>query len=136
MSNLSATQTAILRSIFGAAPDKAVCSLEVALRGEKAGAGPMAAVYDLIAREANERRSRTTVFAPLVRLCAYQPGRLVRFPSAVIALLWSALRAAHPTLVGAAETSSLAKTEDPMAAETYDELCLVCAAGLRTQAPE
>jgi hypothetical protein len=136
MPNLSASQTAVLRSIFGAAPDGAVCSLEQALRGEATRGGPMAGVYELVAHEAAERKVRSAVFAPLIRLCAHAPGSAIRFPSAVIPLLWSAVRMAEPGLAQSAMVFSAQKTESPQAVECYNQLCMAAAAGLRLEADE
>jgi hypothetical protein len=126
----------VLRSIFGAAPDNAVTGLEFALRSEASRGGAMAAVHDLVAREAAERRVRGAVFQPVARLCAHPSGKAIRFPPAVVALLWSAVRMAEPELSETAEILSAAKKEDPSAAETYDRLCQAAAAGLRLEAPE
>lgn len=136
MPNLSSYQTAVLRSIFVAAPDSAVCSLERALRGEATRGGSMAAVYDLIADEADQRRVRAAVFAPLMRLCAPGRGKAVRFPNAIIPLLWTALRQAHQELTEDAMAFSAKQSDDPSAVDIYDQLCVAATAGLRLEAAE
>ena len=136
MPNLSSYQSAVLRSIFVAAPDTAVCSLERALRGEAGSASAMSAVYELIAREAENRRVRAAVFAPLVRLCASSPDKAIRFPPAIISLLWTALLQAEPPLAEAALAFSAKHCEDPLAIDVYNQLCAAAAAGLRLEAAE
>ncbi|MDR3507101.1 MAG: hypothetical protein P4L64_04305 [Caulobacteraceae bacterium] len=137
MSNLSDSQTTILRSIFSSAPDSAVASLESALSGEVERGGPMAAVHALVAREAVERRLRSLIFAPLAPLCKNHGGPYPRFSSKVLTLLCQALRETTPAGIRAAEAiGPLEDEEDRIyAAGVFDNLCRIAARGLRNDTP-
>ena len=130
MTGLTATQTTFLRSIFTAAPDAAVSSLEKALASEADGGGAMACVYSLVTEEAGERRVRSSVFGPLVALCRPTKSRALRFPPRTIANLWQALRVACPDEVVMAQRACL--RDEAESAEIYDRLCALAAEGLRT----
>ena len=138
MSNsLSVSQSTILRSIFSAAPDSAVVSLEAALSGEVTRGGAMAEVHGLVAQEATSRRLRGLVFLPVAPLC--KPGRrtMPHFPAQTLALLWTATSAANPGAARAAEALGPCEDDDDrvFAAKVCDSLCATAAAGLRGDDP-
>jgi hypothetical protein len=136
MANLTASQSAVLRSIFVAAPDTVVFGLEKALRGEAGRPGSMAAVYSLLSDEAAQRKVRGMVFAPLMKLCSASTPGVIRFPKAAIALTWAALVQAQPQMTKAAITASTAKTQDAAAIDLFNKLCVIAAEGLREEKPE
>src|SRR5262245_58837045 len=98
MSNLSDSQSTILRSIFSAAPDTAVIGLEQALAHEIGRGGAMAQVHTLVAEEATGRRARNLAFMPLAPLCKPGRGPSPRFPAETLALLWAATCATDPAV--------------------------------------
>ena len=139
MSGLTETQTSVLRTLFGVAPDSAVRNLERALSEEAGGAGAMAAVYGMVAREAGERRAKHAVFAPLLALCVPRDGSPLSFPPSVLAALWAALRETNPTdtdaAVACAGKKKASEESLALAAEIYDRLCVEAALGLRERSP-
>ncbi|HEX4180177.1 MAG TPA: hypothetical protein VHY32_05255 [Caulobacteraceae bacterium] len=134
MAGLTETQATILRTLFGTAPDTAVQNLERALAEEAFGGGPMATVYGLVAREAQERRAKQVIFQPLLAL-----GKAGAFPPGVLKTLWAALRAVRSDQADTAVSySSRKKISDEnlaKAMEVYDALCAEAARGLRGGAP-
>lgn len=135
MAGLTETQASVLRTLFGSAPDMAVSNLERALAEEAFGGGPMATVYGLVAREAQERRAKQTVFEPLLAL-----ARKGVFPPGVLKSLWLALREICGGDVDTAVSySSRKKISDEnlaKAVEIYDRLCGVTAEAVRAQRPQ
>jgi hypothetical protein len=140
MPGLTNTQASVLRTLFGSAPDSAVRNLERALSEEAMSGGPMAAVYRLVANEASERRAKQAVFEPLLSLCGLTPSKSAdSFPPLALSVLWLALRetcdADAEAAVGFATKKNPSEESLASAAEIYDRLCQVAAAGLREQAP-
>ncbi len=136
MPNLSDSQSTILRSIFSAAPDTAVISLEQALAHEVSRGGAMAQVHSLVAQEATNRRARTLAFMPLAPLCKQGQGPSPRFPAETLALLWTAAHAADPTATRAVEAVGSCQDEDEraFAHKACDAVCQIAADGLRAGA--
>jgi len=135
MPGLTDTQASVLRTLFGSAPDSAVRNLERALSEEAMGGGSMAAVYNLVAKEAYERRAKQTVFEPVIALCAPKG----EFPALTAKVLWAALRAVCASdvelAIGFASKKKPSDASVAAAAEIYDRLCLAAAAGLRDEKP-
>jgi len=135
MSILSNGQSSILKSLFGAVPDSAVDTLEMALACEASRGGAIAEVYDLIAEEAADRRIRAQVFGPLAALCKPSDGPSLRFPTGLPKLLMTALRAARPDLVLQARIADARRNQPDPEIEidpaVYDQLCSAAACGLR-----
>ena len=129
MTGLTHTQTTVLRDIFRAAPVAAVYNLEKALAGEVDGGGAMAAVYALVAQEADVRRVRSAVFGPIAAVCCPTKSRALRFPGRTLSTLWEALRTTQPGLASVAE--GFRGRDDPGAADVYNQLCAAGAEGLR-----
>jgi hypothetical protein len=129
MPGLSESQTTFLRSVFSAAPDAAVSSLQKALSTE-VHQGAMARVVGLVAEEAADRRVRAAVFGPVMALCRPTKSRALRFPSRTIPLLWTALRETYRDEVALAESACL--RDEVRNAEIYDRLCYIAADSLRT----
>jgi hypothetical protein len=134
MAGLTETQATVLRTLFGAAPDAAVRGLERALAEEAFGGGPMATVYGLVAREAQERRAKQMVFEPLLALC-----RTGGFSPGVLKALWLALRRVNggdaDTVVSYSSKKKISEENLAKAVEVCDRLCGVAASGLREDAP-
>jgi hypothetical protein len=138
MASLSVAQSSVLRTLFGAAPDSAVRTLERALSEEAQGGDAMAEVYDLVAKEAGERRAKHAVFEPLIALCGPAARASRRFPSQTLAALWTGLCSACPSDTAAAVSIAVkikAAEENLAAAELFDHLCGVAAKGLRRENP-
>ncbi len=136
MPALTTRQSAVIATLFAAAPDAAVRRLEQALAEEIDQGGPLAEVHALIAKESAERRVRAAVLGPVIPLCRPSDLGDARFPAATIPRLWRALRATCPDLVAAAETACLGFEEDERRPfEIYDQLCAEAADGLRGEDP-
>jgi hypothetical protein len=138
MPSLSVAQSSVLRTLFGAAPDSAVRTLERALSEEALGGDAMAEVYDLVAKEAGERRAKKAVFEPLIALCGPAARASHRFPSQTLAALWTGLCSVCPSDTAAAASIAgkiRSAEENPTAAELFDHLCGVAAKGLRQANP-
>jgi hypothetical protein len=138
MSNLSTSQTSILRSIFSSAPDSAVVNLEQALANEVKRGGPMAEVHGLVAQEATNRRARSVAFMPLLPLCRQTLGPYPTFPPQTLALLWAACRDAAPAAARAVEALGPIRDEDEraFAHSVCDAVCRTAADGLRSSQGE
>ena len=138
MPKLTDAQTSILSSLFGAAPNAAVETLERALACEAPQGGAMAAVYDLIAAEAADRRMRAQAFGPISALCRTTNDTPTRFPADVLKPLWKAVCAVRPDMADRLRIAD-ARRGDPEASreqEACDQLCAAAAAGLRASAEE
>jgi hypothetical protein len=133
MAGLTETQANVLRTLFGSAPDTAVSQLERALAEEAFGGGAMAAVYALVAKEAQERRTKQAVFEPLLALC-----HAGRFPLGVLKTLWvgvHAVSAADAETAVSYASKKISEENLVKAAEVYDRLCAAAAEGLRAGNP-
>ena len=129
-----------MRTLFGSAPDSAVRDLERALSEEAMSGGPMAAVYNLVANEAAERRTKQVVFEPLIALCTpSRDGSRPGFPPQTLKALWAALRdtCGGDTDSAVSYASKKRPSDDTLAKafELYDRLCAAAALGLREQKP-
>jgi hypothetical protein len=112
----------------------AVRNLERALSEEAMSGGAMAQVYGLVAKEAQERHAKQTVFEPLLVLCGGEG-----FPRSVLKALWAALHLTHggdaDTAVSYATKKKISEENLAKAVEIYDRLCLAAADGLREADP-
>ena len=136
MTGLTDNQASVLQALFAAAPDAAICNLERALAEAAEAGGAMAAVHNMIAQEADDRRARTEAFAGLLAVCRPAGGSPARFPTQTLALLWAALRATCASEVQAALAACASREADEAApAAIYDGLCAIAAEGLRGDAP-
>ena len=136
MAGLTEYQRSVLGTVFSAAPDATLRRLEQALAAEADQGGALALVHAQIAKEAGERRLRSTVLGPVVPLCRPSDLGDRRFPAATIAKLWNALRATCPEHVAAAESACLGLDEDEASpSEIFNHLCARAADGLRDGDP-
>jgi hypothetical protein len=135
MPGLTESRMSVIRTLIDAAPDSAIRSLDMALSADSSG-GPMATIREMVAAEAEQRRTRSMTFGPLAKLCPAVPTmRHECFPPKVMRTLWTALKTEQPDAVAAAVGASLGwKTEaiDPV---PFDHLVTAAAAGLRAGGP-
>src|SRR5580704_6884471 len=129
---LTDSQIAGLRTLFAVATDAVVRNLELALAEDAARGGPIAAVHQMAAEEARDRRVRSVVLGPVAALCRPSQWSGVRFPAAALSAVWRGLKDAEPAQALAAEQAMSAARDvaEPMPG-VYDELCLAAAQGLR-----
>ena len=134
MADLSESQIAGLKTLFSVAGDSVVRSLEVALAEDAARGGPIAAVHQMAAAEAQDRRVRRMVLGPVAPLCRPSPWSAVSFPAAALSAIWRGMRDSAPAEVRAAEEACAAPRDpDQPPAAVFDELCLAAARGLRNE---
>jgi hypothetical protein len=132
---LTDSQIAGLKTLFAVATDAVVRNLELALAEDAARGGPIAAVHQMAAEEARDRRVRGVVLGPVARLCRRSSWGTVAFPAAALSAVWRGLKDAESAQVRAAEeaTSAPRGAGEPTPA-VFDELCLAAAQGLRNEA--
>jgi hypothetical protein len=132
---LTDSQIAGLKTLFSVATDAVVFNLELALAEDAGRGGPIAAVHQMAAEEARDRRVRGVVLGPVARLCRPSSWSTVAFPAAALSAVWRGLKDAEPAQLRAAEEATSAPREagEPTPA-VFDELCLAAAQGLRNEA--
>jgi hypothetical protein len=138
MTKLTDSQNSVLSSLFSAAPNSAVETLERALACEARQGGAIAQVYDLIASEAADRRMRAQAFGPISALCRPTNETPNLFPGDVLKPLWKAVCAVRPEMVERLRIAD-ARRADPEASreqDACDQLCAAAAAGLRAPTEE
>ena len=135
VAGLTDSQIAGLKTLFTVATDSVVRSLELALAEDAQRGGPIAAVHQMAAEEARDRRVRGVVLGPVAPLCRPSNWSAVSFPSAALSAVWRGLKDAESANVIAAEEAAAAARNagDPTPA-IFDELCLAAAQGLRNEA--
>src|SRR4051812_37478914 len=131
MPGLTESRMSVIRTLIDAAPDSAIRSLDMALSAD-ASEGPMAVIREMVAAEAEQRRTRSMVFGPIAKLCpAKATMRHECFPTKVLPTLWKALRADRSEAVAAAIAASQAWKNDEIDPTPFDYLVTQAAAGLR-----
>jgi hypothetical protein len=132
MSQISEAKLQIIRTLLEQAPDSAVRTLLRALCDGELDAGLMA-VRTLVEQEANERRARNVVLAPLASLCGVD-ARLstIHFPPRTLKLIWKGLTAVAPPDVDRAVTMVADWRPDEGSPVDYDALCAVAVRELRS----
>ena len=138
MTKLTDPQVSVLSSLFGAAPNSAVDTLERALACEAPQGGAIAEVYGLVAAEAADRRMRAHAFGPISALCRTANDTPVRFPPEILKLLWKAVSAVRPEMVDRLRIAD-SRRSDPEASRelaSCDQICAAAAAGLRAPGEE
>src|SRR5436190_11883498 len=135
MPGLTESRMSVIRTLIDAAPDSVIRSLDMALSAD-ASEGPMAVIREMVAAEAEQRRTRSMTFGPLAKLCPSRPtSRHECFPSKVLPALWKALKAEQATAVAAAVGASRAWKNDEIDPAPFDQLVDAAAAGLRGAKP-
>ncbi|HXQ45239.1 MAG TPA: hypothetical protein VN806_01410 [Caulobacteraceae bacterium] len=135
MPGLTDSQIAGLKTLFAVATDSVVRSLELALAEDAARGGPIAAVHQMAAEEARDRRVRGVVLGPVTALCRPSQWSTVSFPAAALSLVWRGLKDAESKQVRLAEeAASAARDVGAPTPGVFDELCLAAAQGLRNEA--
>lgn len=136
MASLSDRQRSVLGSVFATAPDHTVRRLEMALLDDAELGGALAEVHRLVTREGVERKVRNAVLGPVIPLCRPSPLGDRRFPAQTIPLIWTALHAALPQHVAAAEQACCGLEAGEMSPdEVYNHLCARAADALRDDDP-
>jgi hypothetical protein len=133
MSGLTPAQLSALQGVLAQTPDAAIERLERSLE-EEAGLAALKPVRDMVRSEAEDRRARAAVFAPLLPLCRATAGGPLSFPIAALAQLWRALKARKPGLVETATDFGRRVRPPEDAAQVLDALCREAAKGLREAA--
>lgn len=132
MSGLPDHKIDIVRTLMQAAPDRVVGRLQMALSG--GGDDPaLAEVRQMVQREAQDRRLRNMVLAPIAPLCVgdgRDPQRLV-FPLRVLGLIWRGLKAEAPLEVIAADELMEDFRPDESSPQAFDDLVARAALSLR-----
>ncbi|HEX2561862.1 hypothetical protein [Phenylobacterium sp.] len=132
MAALSDEKIQIVRALVEQAPDPVVARLQAAL-AQAGGDDALASVRQLVDLEADDRRVRNSVLAPIAAMCLGD-GRStdrIRFPKSVLGLLWCGLKRAAPAEVADARgvLRELAGCEHSR--EAFDRLTRVAAEGVR-----
>lgn len=130
MSGLSAAQLSALQGVIAQTPDAAIARLERSL-AEEAGLAALKPVRDIVRAEAEDRRARAAVFAPLLPLCRGRAGEGPAFPVDTPARLWLALKAHSPAVVQAVLDFERRVRPPEDAVQLLDMLCRDAAKGLR-----
>src|ERR1700694_21379 len=135
MPQLSEAQVVGLKRLFAVANDSVVRSIELALAEDAARGGAFAAVHQMAASEARDRRVRGVVLGPIAPLCRPSTWSGVGFPTATLSLVWTALKDAASAQVKVAEEAfAVPAPADEPPNPVFDELCLAAAQGLRNEA--
>ena len=136
MGQISDAKLQMVRGLIELAPDSAIRSLLAALGSDRRLDPSLSRVRSLVEAEADDRRARNLVFAPIAPLCAPPgPFRGLVFPPRTLALLWKALKQAAPGATGDAKDLAddwRASVDSP---ERFDSLCARAAFGLRNGEP-
>jgi hypothetical protein len=135
MSQISEAKLTIVRSLIEQAPDSAVTILLRALSDSELDPG-LATVKRIVEVEANDRRARNTVLAPIVPLCAANAFCKINFPPRTLGLIWRGLKAAAPTDVEHVLGMVADWRPDERAPEVCDALCAVAVEGLKDAAQD
>lgn len=122
----------IVRALVEQAPDPVVGRLQAAL-AHAGGDDALASVRQLVDLEADDRRVRNSVLAPIAAMCVAD-GRAadrIQFPKPVLGLLWRGLKRAAPDEVADARgiLRELAGCEESR--EAFDRLTRVAAKAIR-----
>lgn len=132
MGQISDAKLQMVRGLIDLAPDSAIRSLLAALGSERGLDPGLSRVRNLVEAEADDRRARNLVFAPIAPLCVPPgPFRALVFPPRTLGLLWKALKTAAPGATGDAKDLAddwRASVDSP---ERFDALCARAAFGLR-----
>src|SRR5436190_3069185 len=135
MPGLTESRMSVIRTLIDAAPDSVIRSLDMALSAD-ASEGPMAVIREMVAAEAEQRRTRSMTFGPMAKLCPSRPtSRHECFPARVLPALWKALKAEQATAVAAAVEASRSWKNDEIDPAPFDRLVAAAAAGLRGAKP-
>lgn len=127
MASSPADRLGLVRTLIASAPDSAVRSLELALRGEGAGEA-LSSIRTLVRDELADRSIRDAVVGPMLPLFTPRADGFGQalFPAGALSRLWRALKQAEPQLVALAASSDAdAATWAP------DELCRAAVRDLR-----
>lgn len=132
MAGLSEQKIDIVRHLVESAPDRVVGSLQSAL-ASAGGDATLASVRRLVEAEADDRRLRNVVLAPIAPMClgdGQDPNRLT-FPLRTLNLIWRGLKAEAPQGVKAAETLLADFHPIESSPEAFDDLVTRAAISLR-----
>ncbi|MFC3079880.1 hypothetical protein ACFODL_17395 [Phenylobacterium terrae] len=132
MAALSEDKIQIVRALVEQAPDPVVGRLQAAL-AQAGGDDALASVRQLVDLEADDRRVRNSVLAPIAPMCVGDGAAAdrIQFPKPVLGLIWRGLKRAAPEEVADARgiLRELAGCEESR--EAFDRLTRVAAAGVR-----
>lgn len=135
MPALSERKIDIVRQIVESAPDKVVGGLQAAL-SETTEDSALAGVRRLVETEAQDRRLRNAVLAPIAPMCVGDGTDMTRlvFPSRTLALLWRGLKDIAPEGLADAEAALVDYRPGESSNEPFDGLVRLAANALRNRA--
>ncbi|MBU1347840.1 MAG: hypothetical protein KKA16_12950 [Alphaproteobacteria bacterium] len=133
MAELSVAHRAVLAQMLERVPDRVLKTLSKAVAkmpGEKARA-----LSAMLADEADDRRRRAIVFAPLLPMFQRRPDGVesLNFPPAVLPRLWKAASSREPELLSALDDYRPID-DNPRMRAVANRICIAAAAAIRDQA--
>ncbi|MGZ8364518.1 MAG: hypothetical protein ACXW3D_10805 [Caulobacteraceae bacterium] len=133
MSALAANKLKLIEALAQSAPDRALANLEQALATAPGQSGPMGEVRRVLASEAEHRRIRDAVLAPIRPLFGRDDRMGLSFPPGVLRALWPAIHVLAPNEAAAAVDQIRQATPDQREFETAcDALCLAASEALNS----
>ena len=131
MGQISEAKLGLVKGLIEQAPDTAIRNLLLALTADGGHDASLTSVQRLVETEADDRRARNLVLAPIAPLCAPK-GTFsgLTFPPRTLSLIWKALKAETPGDVAAAKTLLNDWRDADTSPAIFDELCADTAAGL------
>jgi hypothetical protein len=134
MGQISEAKLGLVRGLIEQAPDAAIRNLLMALTADGGHDAGLTRVQRLVETEADDRRARNLVFAPIAPLCAAPgPFRPLTFPPRALALIWKTVKQEAAADVAAAKTLLNDWRDADSSPEVFDRLCAFTAAGLRAE---
>ena len=132
MGQISEAKLGLVKGLIEQAPDTAIRNLLMALTADGGHDAGLTRVQRLVETEADDRRARNMVFAPIAPLCA-APGPFSRltFPPRALALIWKTVKEEVAEDVAAAKTLLNDWRDADTSPDIFDQLCALTAAGLR-----
>ena len=134
MGSAAIDRLGMVRTLIATAPDSAVRSLDLALRGEGPG-DSLSSIRTLVRDELADRAVRDSVDGPVLPLCTPRADGFTQalFPAGVLPRLWRALKQMEPQSVSLASASL---SESDPSSRAFDELCRTAASALRESRAE
>ena len=134
MSHIPEAKLQIVKGLVEQAPDKAVATLLMALNADGDLDDGLSMVKAIVEAEANDRRIRNLILAPIAPLCGPRDAfSHIRFPPRALSQIWRGLKVAAPDRVSLAIALATDWRGEESGSEPFDALCGLAAAGLRSR---
>jgi hypothetical protein len=134
MSHIPEAKLQIVKGLVEQAPDKAVATLLMALNADGDLDDGLTMVKAIVEAEANDRRVRNLILAPIAPLCGLRNEfSHIRFPPRALSQIWRGLKAAAPDRVSLAIALASDWRGEESGPEPFDTLCALAATGLRNR---